>query len=124
MIRPEFGLCLPCRVRRCRDADTIEISLPGSDRVWAIRLAGIDAPERNTEAGKRAKAWVEGVLEEAADQLAVWIPAPKKATHLLAELTFDRIVGDIWVGTERRLSQMLLAAGLAVASLKKKRKTR
>lgn len=116
-MRPEFGLCLPCRVRRCRDADTIEVSLPGSDRVWAIRLEGIDAPELRTAAGKAAKAWVEAVLDEAADDLAVWIPAPKDATRLLKGLlTFDRIVGDVWVGTERRLSRMLVDAGHAAPS--------
>jgi endonuclease YncB( thermonuclease family) len=112
MSRPPLGLYLPCRLTRVKDGDTIEVRIPGTRWPWAIRLIGVDAPKATTPEGKEAKEFVEKTLADA-DDLAVWIPAPKKIGNLLENLSFERIIGDIWVGTQTRLSRLLLWRGYA-----------
>ncbi len=112
MLRPPHGICLPCRFVRVRDGDTVEVSVY-SGLVWAIRLLDCCCPELHEPGGPEAKAFAEQVLEEADAELSVWIPAPRETTNLLKNLTFDRVPGDIYVGTERTLTSMLLGKKLA-----------
>jgi|GEM_PF-5076107 len=112
--RPPPGLCLPCRYRRCRDGDTVEISLPESKRRWAIRLKDCWAPEMNEPGGPAAKRRAEELLEEA-EQLHVFIPAPGNWENLLANLTFDRIPGYIWLSDLETLNGRLIREGHATA---------
>jgi len=108
---PPFGLSLPCRFRRCRDGDTVEVSLPGSDRIWAIRLLGCSCPELCEPGGAEAKGAAEAALD-AADHLAVFIPAPKDPVRLLRSiLTFDRVLGHVFLDTETTLSDILVRGG-------------
>jgi endonuclease YncB( thermonuclease family) len=115
MLCPPHGLCLPCRFRRCRDGDTVEVSLPGSERIWAIRVMNVDTPERGHAGFIEAKAFAEEVLNNGDGNLSVWIPMPRLGSfNLLGQLvTFDRLVGDIFIGSEDRLSEMLVHAGHA-----------
>lgn len=110
---PPYGLYLPCRFVRCRDGDTVTISLPQSNREWSVRLIGIDCPELHEQGGPEAKQFAESVLQNASDRLSVYIPAPKDVVNLLANLTFDRIPGHIIVGEDRNLAELLLVAGHA-----------
>lgn len=118
MNRPPAGLCLPCRFRRSRDADTIEISFPGSERIWALRLLDCWAPEKHTPEGKRAKEYTESVMAEAADEdLHVWLPAPADPTRLLiGVLSFDRLLGHLFVDSTTTLSEMIVRAGHATVT--------
>jgi len=112
MTLPPYGLCLPCKYRRCRDGDTVEISVLGADRIWAIRLIDCWAPDRNEPGFKEAKAFAEEVLQDA-DHLSVYVPAPRDTRNLLANLTFDRVPGWLFVGTEDTLNAMMVHAGHA-----------
>lgn len=124
MIRPPYGICLPCRYRRCRDADTIEITVSGS-YVWAIRLEDCWAPEKHTDEGKRATEYSRHVLENTTD-LAVWVKLPpeietkvrngKPINVLLEVATFDRLVGHLFIDGDTTLSEMLVKAGHATQS--------
>jgi len=112
---PAYGLCLPCNYRRCRDGDTVEISLPGSDRRWAIRLIDCWAPETHEAGGPEAKAYIEQLLDRANGRLSVWIPAPRHVENLLRNLTFDRIPGRLFIGTDFDVSEAMVRAGHATA---------
>jgi len=105
-----FGLHLSCKFLRARDGDTIEVQI-FSGLTWAIRLIGINCPERYTDEGKAATAFVVEILEEAAGELSVWIPAPKHAENLLKNLTFDRVLGHVFVGSDSCLADMIVHAG-------------
>ena len=73
--RPPYGLCLPCRLVRVRDGDTVEVSLPGSDRVYALRLIDCWAPEtrgKERMLGLRSKSAAQRMLANA-KQLAVFV---------------------------------------------------
>lgn len=112
MRRPPPGLCIPVVVHQVRDADTIVVRLPRSPYRWPIRLIECWAPELKTEAGKKAKAFVEDVVADV-DQLYLWIPAPGEVENLLKNLTFDRLLGHLFIDSETTLSEMIVRAGHA-----------
>lgn len=114
--RPPAGLCLPCIFVRLRDGDTVEVRLPGSERVWAIRLINCWCPETRgpeKERGLRSKRHAEHLLRTCEGLLYVYIPAPADGINLLSNLTFDRIPGWLYVTPTDTLNELLVAAGLA-----------
>lgn len=117
---PPYGLCLPCRVRRVIDGDTVEVSLPGSDRIWPIRLLDCWAPERNTVEGQAAKAFAQRVVDEAEGELSLYVPAPEDGFRLLEILTMGRLLGHIYVGTEDTLSEIMVRSGHATKEKQRK----
>lgn len=116
---PPFGLCLPCEYVESRDGDTVVVRVKNTSLNWAIRLIDTWAPEVKGStrlAGLQAKTFVHEVLEEAGDDLRVFIPAPEihgPHPNLLQWLTFDRIPGYIFVDSKQTLNQMVVAAGHA-----------
>lgn len=58
---------VPARVERVIDGDTLDVTL---DLGWGlykrdhVRVHGINAPEKNTEAGKLAKAYADALIYE------------------------------------------------------------
>lgn len=112
MKRPPYGFCLQCRLRRVIDGDTPVISLRGSDREWKLRLLDCWAPEKDSAFGKASKAHAEKLLSETKD-LAVWIPAPGDPLHILAALTFDRIVAHLYLNATTTLSDEMCKAKMA-----------
>ena len=119
---PPYGLCLPCVYIRCVDGDTIVVTRRGSDWKWRIRLLDCWAPERRTKAGKAATQFAKSILEESADELSAFVPFPKKVKNPLQIFSMRRVLGHIFVGTERTLSEMLVDAGHATKKKKKKKK--
>lgn len=113
MERPPFGLCLPCTFVRCRDGDTVEVSLPGSDHVWAIRLIRCWCKEMHEPGGREAKQFAEKILMQAGNTLSVFIPAPRDVHNLLRNLTFDRVPGYLYVNAEQTLNEMMVLGGHA-----------
>lgn len=109
---PPYGLTLPCIVRRVIDGDTVEISLPGSDRRWPIRLLDCWAPELPTEAGQIAKRAAEELVADA-DQTSVFLPAPRDAMKLLAMTTMGRLLGHVFLRTDQTLSEAMVQRGMA-----------
>jgi endonuclease YncB( thermonuclease family) len=80
-----------------------------SDRPWAIRLVGVDCPEDHTMEGEQATGERNELLEDA--DLSVWIPPPKKIRNLFGNLTFDRIPGFVWLGTQYTLNEAMIRRG-------------
>ncbi len=95
-------------IKKVIDADTfkvrIDLRLGGSFSRQKIRLKGIDAPEIDTPAGKKAKAYVEKVLRGLP---FVTILTSKSDKYV-------RYLADVWYGPdEKYLNQELLDLGLA-----------
>jgi len=112
MKRPLHGLHLPCQYLRCRDGDTVEISLYGSDRIWAIRLIDCQAPDRGEPGRDEAKAHAEQLLENA-ELVTVSVPTPADPLHLLKNLTFDRIPARLWISDDETLGERMIKDGFA-----------
>lgn len=110
---PQYGLTLPCIVRRVIDGDTVIVSIPGSQRQWRIRLLDCWAPELSTEAGQAAKRAAEELVADA-DKLSVFVPAPANAVAPLSILTMGRVLGHVFLRTDETLSEAMVARGLAV----------
>lgn len=96
-------------VERVVDADTliVKIDLGFENRVRQyLRLRGINAPELSTEAGKKAKAFVERELSKVPHVILTSSRSDK----------YDRYLADVFYGEgkdERYLNQVLLDEGLA-----------
>lgn len=96
-------------VIRIIDGDTIVIDIDLGDDVWrrrTVRLVRINAPELNTEAGKRAASFV-----------ATYLP---KGTELVVQTTktherYGRMLAEVWSrATGRNLNDLLVESGHAV----------
>lgn len=107
---PAYGLTLPATYKRCRDGDTVEVTITGG-MIWAIRLIGVDCPEMDTDAGKRAKKYAEHIMDESNGVLSVHVPMPKDVEHPLRSLTFDRVPGYLFIGPDHTLNEMLICCG-------------
>ena len=109
--RPPHGVCLPVHYVSSRDGDTILVSL-GSDGglVWPIRLDSINCPEKRHPGGFEAHDFVIRMLSDA--DLSVWVDAPKRK-NILRSLSFDRIIGDLFVEGKGWLTDLLVEAGHA-----------
>jgi endonuclease YncB( thermonuclease family) len=101
MKRPEPGLAIPVVYRRTRDADTIEVSVPGSALQWAVRLIDVWAPELhgpNKELANEGRAWLDAYLSQVDPAtLLLFIPLPEGGNPIHA-ITFDRVLGYLWAG--------------------------
>lgn len=112
-MRPPSGLCLPVRYHRCRDGDTVEVSLPQSSYIHPVRLIDCWCPEKNEEGYLEAKEFAENILENCED-LYLFIPLDSPGLNLQkALLSFDRVLGELWVSPTQTLNQMLVEAGYA-----------
>lgn len=115
---PPFGLCVPVQPLRVRDTDTIEVQVVGASLVWAIRLDGVWAPELrrgdedSKELAREGKRWLEQILAELDDlRLHVALPTDR---NILKAITFDRVVGTIWIGSgDNTLNRMIVERGYA-----------
>lgn len=109
---------VPATIVRVIDADTIETDL---DLGWhltyraKIRLAGVNAPELTTAAGKTARAWLVDYLAAAGSVTVV--------SHSLDK--YGRVLGDVYwwdtstgivppLASQHHLNADLLSAGHAV----------
>ena len=119
MILPPKGICVSVEWERCRDGDTVEVRLRTGQTV-AVRLMGIDCPERHTPEGRAAKEFLDSLLERNDDPLTLWLP-PLKDTDgdgvldvkdVLGQMSFDRVPGVLFVGTEE-LGGILIRHGHA-----------
>ena len=114
-----MGLCVPCSFVRARDADTVGVSLPDSERIWWVRLLDCWAPELPSEIGRQGKEVAESLCFEASErgQFYLQIPFDNVAHNVLASLlSFDRVLGVLWLDERRTLNHELIARGLASAT--------
>lgn len=105
-IKPkEAGWGAEVEIVRVIDADTIEIKIT---RTANLRLRGIDAPERKTELGLEASNYVKELLTL---NKKVFIFVPSNNSEKLMDInSFQRIVGDLWIG-EESLRDILIEKG-------------
>jgi endonuclease YncB( thermonuclease family) len=110
--RPPHGVCLPVSYVSSRDGDTILVSLgsDGGGLVWPIRLDSIDCPEKRDPGGFEAHDYVIALLTDA--DLSVWVASPKRK-NILRSLSFDRIIGDLFIEGKGWLTDILVEAGHA-----------
>jgi len=113
MNRPPLGLTLAARFISARDGDTQVYSLLDGRFRPAIRLIGVDCPEAHTDAGRAATRFVVNLLENTLD-ITVHIPTPRNVANLLANLSFDRLPGYVFLGPHRTLQDALLNTGHAI----------
>jgi hypothetical protein len=115
--RPPAGACFPAEYVRCRDADTVEVSIFGGSIVLPIRLLRCYAPELKTPLGAEAKRIAEKALL-ASEQLYIFIP--RIGTNKpLKHFTFDRILGHIFLDETLTLSDLLVSLNLASSGKRK-----
>ena len=113
---PPLGICLPVTYHGIRDGDTVTVQVPGSAFIWAVRLLDCWCEEVKTEAGLKAKIYSRDVLEKTDPQdLKLWIPLPT-GRNILQSLSFDRILGVIYIGPTQTLNQMLINMRLATST--------
>lgn len=121
IMRPPAGLCLPVRYIRCRDGDTVEVSLPRSMYIHSIRLLDCWCPELKEPGGSEAKEFSESVLQDC-DNLHVFIPIDSPGVNILKSLaSFDRILGILWVSQTQTLNDLLIDAGHATRTKRDKK---
>jgi len=116
---PPFGICVPVEPLRVRDADTLEVRVAGGSLAWAVRLVDVWAPElRRGDADSRdlareAKRWLERFVADHADDLRLHVALPTDR-NILKALTFDRVVGTLYVGADGdSVNRQLVARGFA-----------
>ena len=93
------------KILRVVDGDTLWVRVELGWGLWTkqkLRLRGIDCPELDTEAGVRAKKFVEGKLK-GVTSVVVTTTKPDK---------FDRYLSDLWIG-DVNLNKLLLEKGHA-----------
>lgn len=94
-------------VTRVIDGDTLEVQVDVGfylSTTRPLRLAHVDAPEHNTEAGKRASAFVSGLLGP--------LPAPVMVHTFKPADKYGRYLADVYIG-DSSLAGKLLEVGLA-----------
>jgi len=106
---PIFGITLPVAFRRVRDGDTIVVAL-ASPLEFPVRLRNVDCPELPTPEGRHAAAYVRQRLAKA-KSLVLCLGLPD-ASNLFGGLSFDRVVGDLWVDGSN-LAEELVRKGFA-----------
>ena len=120
MNKPRHGFSSKCQVTNVVDGDTLTISLT---RQFNVRLIHendegkyFNCPEKNTQEGKDAKAFVESITSGYTTphgtinpEITLFVPTGED-NKLMDINSFSRILGEIWVG-EQKLTDILLQQG-------------
>lgn len=111
MKRPPHGLCVPVSFVECRDGDTIVVKY--IERIWAIRLLDCWCAEKKDPGGLEAKAHAEMLIKKHEKLgMSVFVPRPQ-GPNLLKALTFDRVLGYVFLGDNVTLNELMVADGFA-----------
>lgn len=124
MIRPAVGLCVPCRVVKVIDGDTVEI-VAVTGLHWRIRLLDCwchetnRGPDMRRAKGRAAKEFAQQAIDDARS-CHLWIPSGEDVERLVAAgaeanpldlFTFNRLLGHVFVDDETTLSELMVRAG-------------
>jgi endonuclease YncB( thermonuclease family) len=96
-------------VERVVDGDTVDLTIDLGFHTYVVkrvRLSRINAPERFTEEGKLAKAFVENALAVGMEVIV--------QTQLDSKDKYGRVLGEIFIDKHFSLNEMMLINGLAV----------
>ena len=103
----ELAWTVPATVRRVIDGDTVIVDLDLGWRVYRqsehLRVAGINAPERGTRAGRSAKDYADELLPEGTRVLVTSTAKP----------SFERTVGTIAIPGRGEFADLMVEAGHA-----------
>lgn len=116
MLLPPFGICLPCKLHHVRDGDTIVVRLRSGGFTWAVRMLDCwCTDDRKSPLYEAAKTVAREQAQEASDEgrLALFVPIDRLPENPLAALTFDRVLGQLFVSTEKTIADVLVEMGLA-----------
>lgn len=111
-MKPKNGLTTEAKVIKIHDADTIYLEVT---RQFPVRLLDTDhkgqfnSPELNTVEGQKATEFVKQILPEGV-KVTLFVPAGKNELQLTDINSFNRILGEIWIG-EDKLTDILIEAG-------------
>lgn len=97
------------KIERVVDADTIDVSIDLGFDVWTrqrVRVAGLNAAEKNTEAGKNAIEYAKTVLKHGMEVLL--------RSHQDKREKFGRYLAEIWITKDESYNEKLLKLGYAV----------
>ena len=96
-------------VERVVDGDTVDLTIDLGFHTYVVkrvRLSRINAPERFTEEGKLAKAFVENALAVGMEVVV--------QTQLDSKDKYGRVLGEIFIDKHFSLNEMMFMNGLAV----------
>lgn len=98
---------VPATVKRVIDGDSIAVQLDLGWKIYyntTIRVAGMDAPELNTDQGKLAREYVTGLL-----------PAGTIVTVVSHSLDkYGRVLGAVLLPDGTNLTELLISQGFAI----------
>ncbi len=112
---PEAGWTTPAEITRVIDGDTVEVAVTRRIRVrlldcWAPELRRGDPLQR--AAGEAAKRALQSLL--GADSGRVLLQIPSGEGQQLSEVfSFGRVLGRLFLGDGREVSQLLVDRGFA-----------
>lgn len=104
---PAPAFTVPCRIVYVVDGDTVDVEYTTKIRVrlrdcWAPEMKGPQRPD-----GLLSKAAMQAYVDHAEGQGVLSVPLP-------AELTFGRVVGDVWLrGDDETVSERMCVGGFA-----------
>ena len=97
------------KIERVVDADTIDVSIDLGFDVWTkqrVRVAGLNAAEKNTQEGKNAIEYAKTVLKHGMEVLL--------RSHQDKREKFGRYLAEIWITKDESYNEKLLKLGYAV----------
>ena len=97
------------KIERVVDADTIDVSIDLGFDVWTrqrVRVAGLNAAEKNTQEGKNAIEYAKAVLKHNMEVLL--------RSHQDKREKFGRYLAEIWITNDESYNEKLLKLGYAV----------
>lgn len=113
MHRPPHGICLPVCIDRVVDGDTVVVVVKGGSHHLRIRLKDCWAEENDTPEGKRAAKELLSIIESC-DHASLFVPVDEKEPlNLFKVLSFERIVGHVFVSHDETLSEIMVRRGFA-----------
>ena len=112
MLLPPYGICLPIRYRRVEDARTVRVDVAGGDGVRDSFL--VELIQCEPLAGRQAAA-IDAAADalEASDRVSLWLPIPAVPARLLRTIEHRPLSGELFLGSDRSLTQHLCRLGLA-----------
>ena len=112
---PPDGFTGRVRLVRVHDARRVEVALNERTRLVVV-LGGLGEPAPPGSAdARRAVHFLEAALEEA-DVLSLHAPCPAAFLAALQSPEPAGLDAELWIGTENRLADMLIRAGLSGAA--------
>ena len=97
------------KIERVVDADTIDVSIDLGFDVWTrqrVRVAGLNAAEKNTQEGKNAIEYAKQVLKHNMEVIL--------RSHQDKREKFGRYLAEIWITKDESYNEKLLKLGYAV----------